>query len=282
MMEKNRKRGFDMRNNKKTKIANLFLVLSLILGVMMSTVVTAPKVQAADAYMEKLHLNWNLQKGKEKILTATYPGIGKRKYGVKITSLKIEDAAKEGYKKLTVAYKSTRKWEPKKKEVDKIFVANAKERLDYVYVPEVYAYAVTDFDTGFSLEGENDLNVSVKDYKWKISGVKKYKGSKGRWMKMWKTASTKFEVTYPADYTGLCIGLLGQNTEYGEWFTISDNVCFTPASECTVDRQYFTGEKYKRIKKHRYVPDENANPFRFGQTSYYTHGKKNSCWMRIK
>lgn len=200
-----------------------------------------------------------------------------------MTTYKLEDASKEGYKKLTIAFKSTRKWTPTKKKVDKLInTCYKKNGWDYAYVPFVEAYSVADYDTGVSLEGNNDFGVKVKSFKGKASGLKKYKGkTKGNWIKIYKTATIKFQITYPESYTGLCIGLLGDNAKcnVGKPF-----VAVNDGSEGSgdIDAEYFDATKWTKIKKDKYKEDEKGTPFKFGQTTFYLKGKKNSHWLRVK
>ena len=243
-----------------------------------STVVHAK----SNSYMKTLNLKWDLKKGKNLTVTAAYPGIGKQKFSVKMTSYKLQNASKKGYKKLTIGYKSTRKWTLTKKKVDKIINTSYKKmKRDYIYCPFVGDYAIVDYNTGVSLEGKNDYDVKMKYSKVKTSGTKKYKGTNGNWIKFPKTVTFNIQITYPEDYTGLCIGFLGINSNgnVGKSFTAIYDGEYSAGD---IDEEYFKATKWTKIKKNKYKEDENGTPFRYGQTSYYLKGQKNSHWLLIK
>lgn len=265
----------------KKRIITLLLAVLLVVGVFGTVGTTTPEVKAAKGtYMKNLKLNWDLKKGKTMKLTADYPGIGKRNFDVKLTTYELKDAKKDGYKQLTVAFESVRTWALSKEEVDKIVdTCYKKLEKDYVYVPFAAAYAVTDYNTGVSLEGENDYDVKVKTIKSKTSGEKKYAGKKDNWISLPQKAVIKFQVTYPEDYSGLCIGLLGCNSEYGKWVSVS-NKGATHSSD--MDSLFFDGTKLIKKGKNRYKEDEDGTAIKFGQTSFYMDGKSNSHWIRVK
>lgn len=144
------------------------------------------------------------------------------------------------------------------------------------------AYSVADYNTGFSLEGENDYGVKVKSFDAKASGYKKFKGKTGKnWIRIPKNATIKFQVTYPQNYTGLCIGLLGKNLQYprGKSITVKGDGANSVGD---LDQEYFSATKLTKIKNNVYKEDKNGTPFRFGDTSYYLKGKTNSHWMRVE
>ena len=236
------------------------------------------------AYMQTLKLNWDLKKGKTLKLTSKFPGIGKKKYNVKMTAYKIEDAKKEGYKKLTFSYVSTRMWSPSKKEVDKIFDTSYKKwGQDYVYFSDASAYAVVDYNTGVSLEGENEYGITVSN-KFKHSKLIKYKGTKGNWIKLSKKTVVKVRVLYPSDYTNLCIGVLGENKtrKYEDGISVGTGGDGSISyGFSTITSEFFDARKLVRVKKDEYMEDENGIPFLYGQTAYYKKGKSNSHWLRV-
>ena len=236
----------------RKRMIGILLILALIVGTIDVTFQREYARAESDAYMESLDLKWDLAKGKSLPLTANYPGIGRQKFSVKITTYKVENASKEGYNKLTVAYKVTRKWTPTKVKVDKIInTCLKKQKRDYVYLPFADGYTIADYNMGFSLEGEDDYGVEVKSLKGKASGNKKFKGKKkGNWIKIPQNITIKFQVTYPKNYTGLCIGILGANAEYGKSMPISvksDGVI--TASD--IDKNYFEAVKLTKINKEK-------------------------------
>lgn len=278
-----------MKSNMKKKLVSLLLTATLLMGAAASPVGNTPKAAAAGkAYMKTHVVNWDLKKGKTLPLTVNYPGIGKQKYSVEVTTYKTENASKKGFKKLTIAFKATRLWEPTKERIDKIVEAHAA--YDHFVIPNIGSYTVADYNTGVSLEGKNDFGVTCKSFKGKYYGTKKYYGSDNFWIEFEKSYTSKFQITYPKNYKGLCIGLLGSNTifyegkefmYYGDVSDLSSGL--TSGVPHSVDDAYFEGKKYKKIGKNKYVEDsKNGTPFKYGQTTYYLKGKKNSHWMRVK
>ena len=138
---------------------------------MMSTVVTAPKVQAAEKpYGKRLKLNNNIKINKTKTFVKTgiyqeqtlFPKAQKCK--VKYTiSCKKRSVGKN--------YKVTYKVNYNLMDNPKL---NTKEKYTYIdwywgfTYPYVF-YTVFDYQTGMSLEVKNDLNVKFKGSKWKYT-----------------------------------------------------------------------------------------------------------------
>ena len=269
MMEKNRKRGFDMRNNKKTKIANLFLVLSLILGVMMSTVVTAPKVQAAEKpYGKRLKLNNNIKFNKTKTFVKT--GIYQEQtLFPKVQKCKIKYTISCKKRSVGKNYKVTYKGKYNLMDNPKL---NTKEKYTYIdwywgFTYPYLFYTVFDYQTGMSLEVKNDLNVKCKGSKWKytyypkqyfmytdsIMKDEKYK-EKNCWYRNAKTLSYSFTVTYPKKCKDVVVGI-----------GFSNMIDVPSQSKEEPENQYWTGKD---------TP--------YGKTDYYKKGKKTMSYMRLR
>ena len=242
----------------KKKLLSLVLTAALAVTGVVSSVGTVDKVQAeSKEYMKKLDLKWDLKKNKNLTFTQNFgKGINK-KYSLKMTGFKVTNASKEGYKKLTVSFTITRKWNPTKNDIQKIINRCNKAGADYL--PNGFYYTVADYDTGVSLEGKNSYHVKVKSLKNKQHGVKKYYGTqKSNWVKLEKSCDVKFEVTYPEDYKGLCIGIGGSNG-YSKVVRSNNTIG-------KLDELYFEGNK----------------SYPFGKTSFYKQGKKNSHWLRVE
>lgn len=267
--------------NRMKKVLSVLLAVALFAGILP---MTSRTVQAADPYMKKMSLKWDLKKNKNMPLTAEFAGIGKKKYQAKVTMFKEEAASKEGYRQITLQYTVTRKWTPSAEEVDKILTTcYVKRQQDYCYLANCSGYAVVDYDTGVSLETKNnDFGVSVKSLKEKAQGTKKYKGKKkGNWIGLPEKVTRKVQVTYPESYDGLCIGLLGDNVDDPAQTSIAfDDGVATAVGP--LDSAFFTDtEKYIKNKK-KYTVSDDGQPIKFGDTSYYKKGKKNSHWMKVK
>lgn len=263
------------------KIIPIALSVAMVLGAVQTTPGAAVQADGS-RYMKNLDLKWDLKEGKNLLLTANYPGIGKQKFSVRMTSYKLQDASKQGYKELTIGYKSTRKWMPTTEKVDKIINASVKRTIgDFQYIPFVSGFAVVDYYTGVSLEGKNDYDVTVKILNRKFSGTKKYKGTDGNWMRIAKTAAINIQITYPEDYKGVCIGLIGANTNTGrgKYFTIEAKGAVGGGY---VDDEFFKATKWIKIRKDVYTwNDGTGTPFKYGQTSYYLQGRQNSHWLLV-
>lgn len=252
----------------KKKLLSLVLTAALAVTGVVSSVGTVDKVQAeSKEYMKKLDLKWDLKKNKNLTFTQNFgKGINK-KYSLKMTGFKVTNASKEGYKKLTVSFTITRKWNPTKNDIQKIF--NRWDKVGADYLPNGFYYTVADYDTGVSLEGKNSYHVKVKSLKNKQHGVKKYYGTgtkKNYWIKLEKSCDVKFEVTYPEDYKGLCIGIGGSNG-------------YSKTVEYEVKKEGFSGTAYGELDELYF---EGNKSYPFGKTSIYKQGKKNSHWLRVE
>lgn len=128
---------------------------------------------------------------------------------------------------------------------------HTKHTADEVF-GEFY-YLLVDYNTGLSLENpSNKFKVKVSTEVLKDATTKTYTDSDNCWFRTLKEKTTKVTVTYPAKYTGLCIGFGGSNYARGETNKAGANY-------------WAKGSKY-----------------RFYQTSMYKKFKSDYHFMRIK
>jgi len=92
-----------------------------------------------------------------------------------MTNYKVTKADKEGYKQCTFTLTFNRSIKPSKKQVNKMGA-----RIDsYGGFGGNFYYTVVDYQTGKSLEGENDKDVTVTSSDWKYSKYSKVTGTQG-------------------------------------------------------------------------------------------------------
>ena len=215
-------------------------VLLTVLTLLISSVSLFPiKVQAkGKPYMKGVDVRWNLKPDKEVSFKTNFNGYGYITVKVKATDFKIEESDQEGYNQLSCKLVYTfPKLKLSKKQVDKIIAVGK----GFYYI-----WTVLDYDTGLSVEGQNDKDVIVKSGDWEHSDNNYIcKGSNGDYTQYSKSVSKEINVIYPQNYKGLCL-MVGGTTQ-------------------DLDEAFFNGE----------VP--------LKKTNYYKKGMKNlSSLMRVK
>lgn len=226
----------------KRKTIAVLLIMLLLTGSMFVPSGQPIQTQAAEkAYMKTLSLKWDLKKGKKLTTLQKFAGVGFIKPKIMVKRITTTAASKEGFKKTEVVYTYTA---PKlsKKMVHTIYKASRKSDV----VGAGFAYAVIDYSSGYSLEGEeNELDVSVK---------KKSIRSKKRYFRDWdghyvwiENGTEKVTITYPEDYKGLCFGLGGDGT----------------LKSSSINKKFFQGK------------------VKFAKTTYYKTNKKGWHFMRL-
>lgn len=265
--EKNEREVFDMKNKNKLSVARKLLAMVLIMGTVLSPVISEPKVQAASkAYGSKLKLNNNIKLNKTKNFTKTgiykentfYPE--EQKINVKY-SISCKRKSVGNKYKVTYKVKYSYMGDPKISNADKIWY----DDWLWGYTSPNPIYTVFDYKTGMCLEGKNKRNVKVKDGGWKYTYypqqffqytgeiAKDYK-QEDCWIKNIKSVKYSFTVTYPKKYKDVVVGIGFVNN------------CLVPNSfKNEPDNRYWTGKK---------TP--------YGKTSYYKKGKSTMSYMRLK
>ena len=219
---------------------------ALMVAVLMMGVLAVPtqKAQAASKnYMKGLKLNWDLKKNKKMKVKSAIVVLKKVNTGIKITNYKLGNAKKEGYKKLTFSVTFKNIYKrPSDSQIHKM-VAAPKQGGGFWW-------SVADFNTGLSLEEKNDFDVRVKSSDKKIKKKKytEYADDHHTCCLELYTIRYNVSITYPENYDGLCIGVGGNNQ----------------INQSSADKKYWVGK------------------VKFGKTTYYKKGKKNSHWMRIR
>lgn len=205
--------------------------------------------------MKKLNVKWNLKNGKAVSCRTVFAGGVKGKMSIKISKFKIKKS-KKGYKKCTFTYTTKYKTKLSASQVQKIISSKYFKKTSNVGGGAWYA--IVDYNTGASFEYDggvlhdrpmiDNLDVTVKTSKEKVTNKKKYydRNKKG-WVSL-GTYKCNVSIIYPEDYAGLCIGVGGHNI----------------VSDTDADTEFWDAMKP------------------FGKTSYYKKGKRNSHWLRVK
>ncbi len=187
---------------KRIKLLSALIVMSLLLGV-----AAVPSHAVSPDSLKFGNIKWDLKNKKarkyktqlifinSKGKVASHYKTGK----VTIKNFKSKNSGSNKVVTFTVAYNLPSSFS--KKDIDGYVKAEARGLGigDYFYV------TIADYQTGLSLESNTDPAVKVKISKLKRSGLKKFKGTKGRWYKFYTKASRKVSVTYPRTNKNLCI-----------------------------------------------------------------------------
>lgn len=179
-------------------------ILCLIMAVLVAAAMLIPTGTAKAAqkdYMKKLGVQFDLQPNQWLPMDAYCFGAGVfQGWNVQIKNLKFSKASKKGYKKCNVTFVFDTRASLSDSQVHAI--GNASYQVQSYF--NSY-FTVLDYNTGMSLEGDNDFDVTVKSGDAKVISENKDTDSHG----CWATHSSYYvnvAITYPSDYKGLCIG----------------------------------------------------------------------------
>lgn len=190
----------------KKKLLSLLMIMAIMAGVVFSPLCVNMTAQAKTPYMKKLGVKWDLKEGKWVTIRINYAGNVWNKAKATIKDVKLKDAQKEGYKKLsyTIVIKEDRLTPSKVHKIGN--AANGGKVYGYGLTPWLY-----DID-GFSITSDNDSDIKDKG-KWTYSKKYKCKDSHGCWVGMIDTYKYKCIVVYPEkDYKKICIGISGNGS----------------------------------------------------------------------
>ena len=196
---------------KKILIGILVFVVALaclIGGIFLTMKFKKTKI-AVKPYMESLDVNWDLSENKAVPYSSFIAGIKKKMSGsAKITNLKITNADRKGYKKLT--YRCTfddKKWKPSNSEILKVLKSKYAKKTGQI--GDLKMHYVVDYNSGKSLMVKNDRDVIVAVNPLPTKPVK-YTEPGGSWI-CFADIGIDVVVIYPEDYKGICIGVGGTN-----------------------------------------------------------------------
>lgn len=192
----------------KRKLLSLLMVMAIVAGVVFQPVYGSMTAEAKTPFMKTLGVKWDLKEGKWVTIRANLVGNVWLENKATIKNVKLEDAKKKGYKKLS--YTLIVKPEASTpKQVHKMVTNldnNDGKLLGYEYTDYCY-----DID-GFSMSEDNDNDIKTSG-KWKYYNKYKIKDSDGCWITQHEIAKCKCTVVYPAkDYKKICIGIAGNGS----------------------------------------------------------------------
>lgn len=229
---------------KARKITVLFVILSILISVFGS--VNAYAANKTD-YMTKLGVTKGIKVGKAYKFETNTVIVGKSSGTWTLNKIKVSNASKKGYKKLTVTVTWKNNFSPTQNQVDQLW--EYTQNNNNTFYPGCHMYAVVDKYTGVDLENNEvgkkyDVIVTAKDEK---DRKKLYCSNRDQWLDHIKKWKVKITVIFPEKYDGLCIGFGTNNRK---------NIT-------TADNKFFEGEK------------------KFEKTSYWKSGKKYTRWLDI-
>jgi hypothetical protein len=245
-----------MTGKWKAKWSRVLLAVALTVGVLAGSLGEPVEVQAAKkAYGDRLTLNNKIKLDQTKTFTKTgvykQSSLFKKKKTAKI-KYTITCSRKEEGDYYKVTYKVTYKHlsNPKISSFSKI-----AEDYQWSLTKPDEIFTVFDYQTGLSLEADNDLDVTVEEgkrkytyypwQKWSVSG------KKGRYRNV-KTLSYTFTVTYPKDCEDVVVGIGFVN-----------HVLVQDSDNDNADNLYWEGKAA------------------YGKTTFYKKGKKTMSYMRL-
>ena len=181
--------------------------ISTILIIILVTLSIPIQVNAANvADLQKAKITWDIKSNKEFKFQTYCAGVGYKSIKTRVKNLKITDADKKGYNKLTFSIEMDAHdfiGQFSDDEFQKMYDYCNRKKLD---TDCRYYYTLVDYQTGKCLEQKNDKNVTCKlkyfDYVYTED------------MELKKIIVEKVTVIYPKNYKNLCL-LVGGMTKKG-------------------------------------------------------------------
>lgn len=193
----------------KKKLLSLLMIMAIIAGVVFQPVYGSMTAEAKTPFMKTLGLKWDLKEGKWVKIRSNFAGNVWLEHKATIKDVKLKNAKKEGYKKLsyTIVIKEGMLTPDQVHKVALAYYNNDEKFYEYEYSVNCY-----DID-GFNMHPDYDSDIKV-NYKWTYSKKKnKVEDSDGH---IWTTSATckvKCTVVYPEkDYKKICIGISGNGS----------------------------------------------------------------------
>ena len=201
------------KHNKKKIWRKAFVSLLAFLTLFVGTYAGAAEVYAAGSYMDKLNLTWGIADREEYTFQHRVAGIGNTNFTWSMAKLKLANAKRRGYKKLSYILTCKDSYEPTKSDVDKII--GSAEFKETGEVGFRWWQGVVDAETGKSLFPQNTEKYYNRDYdmRFKIKLMKDkrrtYYGSNENWVYFTKVYRVRVKIVYPTDYDAFCVGFSG-------------------------------------------------------------------------
>lgn len=178
------------------------VITGILAAVLLLSAVPAPIQAASTPNMKAAKVSWDLKADKQLTFQSYWAGVGYKNHKVLVKNMKISDAKKKGYKKLTFSMVMDSP-EIKQSEVHKICTSDYAQ---YVGIGGDVFYTLTDYKTGQCLEVENDKNVTVTATEFKNIKKKTLTDKDGCTLWYYRNAVIKnVTVVYPEDYKDLCL-----------------------------------------------------------------------------
>ncbi len=190
------------------KLLSLLMIMAIIAGVVFQPVYGSMTAEAKTPFMKTLGLKWDLKEGKWVTIRTNYVGNIWLESKATIKNVKLKNAKKKGYKKLSYTI-NIKYGKPTSDQIHKTCAAytnNGGEDCDYEF--SAFCYDIDGFD--MIEDSDSDIKASGK---WTFGKKHKYKDFDGCSWKLPETAKCKFTIVYPAkDYKKICIGIAGNGS----------------------------------------------------------------------
>ena len=180
-------------------------LLTAVMLYMMVLLAVMP-ARAAEADMEKANVAWDLKSGKTVTCQTRFTGLDKD-IPVKFRLSGMTDGITEnGMRKISFTLVYTCDFAPTEAETRIIGNAGVDGTIG-----NLVCWTLCDYETGYNLEVENEHRVE-ETYDHLDSSFERYDAADGTQISILRKKRYFITVTFPKDYDGLCIGVLGLKT----------------------------------------------------------------------
>lgn len=207
----------------------------------------------AQKNLQQRGVKFDLKAGKTYTVDRMLRGVGKIKYTIKVSDVKVSDSNEEGFKQATFKWTTELKKPLTKKQQKSAHKALKKQGYYWdAMESDLYCF-VLDYATGQNLEdSENAPGVKATFTSKKDVKTEKYYDTDGSWFCLSKKSVRAAKIVFPEDYEGLCIGI-GPGVTYRSAQTNAD-----------LEFSNVTGTTY-----------------RYHQTSWFKKGNDNFHYLRV-
>lgn len=155
--------------------------------------------------MEAVNVAWDLEVNKPVTCLGKFTGTDADfPLEYSITNMK-DTVTADGMRQISFTLTYNAMYSPGKDEVTAIADANVDGNIG-----GTFAWTLVDYDTGLNIEDVNSIGLT-EQVDEKTYNEKKFNGNGGAYISCPARAVYQITITFPKDYDGLCIGVLGQS-----------------------------------------------------------------------
>ena len=191
-----------MNNLKSNGLVKSFLSIVLVF-VLTSTTVHAEVPQEQAPYMSQLNIKQDLTPGKSVTVYTNVYKIGYKKMKFKIIDYTKSELDSQNMQ-ITLTACATIPWKFSKKEVDRLYKNTSKK-----YSICTWGTAFVNYNTGYHCDYQNSENLKITTTGWKHQQRKKYRGTHGNTVDVYRKNIIKYIITCPKTNNDVCFGVYG-------------------------------------------------------------------------